>query len=244
MSRYSSSNSRTQHSIPTCVVAIPGQYHSRSLRPIHRGDETLKFAALFITILLLAGSLFHPLYLREQSLQHAPTVIALVVLAADSRRNWLSRPSFLCVVFFIWLHILGARYIYSFVPYDDWANALTGSTISDWFGWERNHYDRLVHLLFGVLIVLPSAECGERHGKLSWNWSLGFAVLVVLAISALYEVFEWLLTVVMAPRHAEAYNGQQGDIWDAQKDMALAFGGSIVSSILLLILRSRKAPNP
>ena len=79
-----------------------------------------------------------------------------------------------------------------------------------------------------------------------------FGVLVVLSASAVYEIFEWLLTVVMAPQHAEAYNGQQGDLWDAQKDMALSFGGSLCACFVQLCYtclfpgeyRSRQDPLP
>ena len=57
------------------------------------------------------------------------------------------------------------------------------------------------------------------------------AIALLLAASAAYELFEWLLTLFMAPGAAEAYNGQQGDMWDAHKDMALALGGSLVAAI-------------
>lgn len=201
----------------------------------------VKQSLTLTTLLLLGISLIRPIYLREQSLQHAPTMIAIIALWADSRNNWISGRSFICFVMFLWLHIIGARYIYSFVPYDKWAAILTGSTVSDWFGWNRNHFDRLVHFLFGVLFVIPATELAERYGNLSWKWSLGFSVLVVLSLSALYEVIEWLLTIVMTPRYAEAYNGQQGDIWDAQKDMALALAGSAAMMTVLLIFRTRKA---
>lgn len=68
-----------------------------------------------------------------------------------------------CLVVFLWLHILGARYIYSFVPYDDWSRSVLGSGISEWFGWERNHYDRLVHLCFGGLWMVAIPVVGGLH---------------------------------------------------------------------------------
>ena len=71
-----------------------------------------------------------------------------------------------------------------------------------------------------------------------------FGMLAVLSISAVYEIFEWLLTVIMAPQHAEAYNGQQGDLWDAQKDMALAFVGSLCASLVLFILTRHRNQTP
>ena len=139
---------------------------------------------------MLAVSLIAPIYPHEQTLQHAPTVIAILAMAMDTRRNWLSPVSFMCVAIFLWLHILGARYIYSFVPYDDWAINLTGKSISDLWDWKRNQYDRIVHFLFGCLCIAPAAETALKYGRLSWPWAVAFAMLTVLSVSALYEIFE------------------------------------------------------
>lgn len=178
-------------------------------------------------------SVLQPIYPREQILQHTPTVIILVTLALEARRDRMSLASAICVVLFLWLHILGARYIYSFVPYDDWSRFLFDSSVSEWFRWKRNHYDRLVHFLFGALFVIPATELGRKCGRMSRLWSVTFGVLVVVSLGAIYEIFEWLLSVIMAPHQAEAYNGQQGDLWDAQKDMALAFVGALGTVVFL-----------
>src|SRR3546814_5630047 len=86
------------------------------------------------------------------------------------------------------LHTLGGRYAYSNVPYDDWARALAGTSLSDAFGWTRNHYDRLVHFAFGALSVIPVAEIARRWSGLG-RGGAGVVVLGwVLAISCLYEV--------------------------------------------------------
>lgn len=185
------------------------------------------FALIFVTILFFGYSFIDPLYVDEQWLQHFPTVIVIPLLFVGVRKKWLSTSSLLCILAFLWLHILGARYIYSSVPYDDWVTVCCGVSVSDWFGWERNHYDRLVHFSFGVFCMLPVFEAVIKHGQLKPYWALFFALQTVLAISALYEVLEWQVAVLMSPEDAESYNGQQGDLWDAQKDMALAFLGSL-----------------
>lgn len=188
---------------------------------------------LAITSVLTLLSLVRAPYPAEQALQHIPTGVAIALLAIAIHRRWLSTVALACTIAFLWLHILGARYIYSYVPYDDWLQALTGGSLAQWFGWSRNHYDRLVHLLFGVLIVVPAAEVAEQHGRLHRSWAIAFAICFVTAISAGYEIVEWLVAIVMSPQHAEAYNGQQGDPWDAQKDMALALVGSGVTAFCL-----------
>ena len=184
---------------------------------------------MLITAALLGLSLIRPRYPTEQLLQHVPTVLALALLAWDARRGWLSAPSFGCAITFLWLHILGARYIYSYVPYDQWSATLCGCTLSQWFGWERNHYDRLVHFCFGSLCLLPATELALSRGQMTRTWALSFGLLTVVSIGAGYEIFEWLLTVFMSPQQAEAYNGQQGDFWDAQKDMTLALFGAVIA---------------
>ena len=129
------------------------------------------------------------------------------------------------------LHTLGGRYTYSNLPYDEWAELITGHTISSVFGLTRNGYDRLLHLAFGLLWVLPFSEAMHRHAGMGRRASLWMAFLFVGAASAFYEIFEWLLTIVVAPDMADEYNGQQGDVWDAQKDMAAAIVGAGIAAL-------------
>ncbi|WP_428684145.1 DUF2238 domain-containing protein [Sphingopyxis sp.] len=177
--------------------------------------------------LLLLAQIAQP-YPEVALLQHIPTLAFLIAAPWILRRWPLSTAALACIVAFLALHTLGGRYAYSNVPYDDWLQALTGTTLSELFGWTRNHYDRLVHFAFGALSVVPVAEVARRWGGMGPR---GAAVAVlgwVLAISCLYEIFEWLLTIVAAGETADRYNGQQGDIWDAQKDMAFATLGAIL----------------
>ena len=167
-------------------------------------------------------------------LQHGPT-IALALAAPALLRRWpLSDRAVACIWLFLLLHTFAARWIYSYVPYDDWARALTGHDLSSILGLRRNGFDRLVHFAFGALLTAPLAEIARRHGGLSRPWSLGFAFAAVGLGSALYEIFEWLLTIVAAGDMADYYNGQQGDLWDAQKDMAIAQAGAALALIALL----------
>lgn len=193
--------------------------------------EVQKRLTGLLLILLLLAQIEQP-YPEVALLQHLPTMLLIVASPWLLRRWPLSTASVACIVAFMALHTLGGRYAYSNVPYDDWARTLTGTSLSDLFGWSRNHYDRLVHFAFGALSVIPVAEVVRRWGGLG-SRAAGLAVLGwVLAISALYEIFEWLLTIAAAGETADRYNGQQGDIWDAQKDMALATLGAIMALVL------------
>jgi putative membrane protein len=143
------------------------------------------------------------------------------------------------VVAFLLLHVVGARYLYSNVPYDDWSERLLGLRINDQIGFERNHYDRLVHFAFGILFVLPVWEFAEQRLHLRTPWPAIAAVCFVLAASAVYEIAEWGVAMIFAPDWADAYNGQQGDVWDAQRDMALAWAGSMLSAAAVGAWRKR-----
>jgi putative membrane protein len=130
------------------------------------------------------------------------------------------------------LHLLGARYTYSKVPYDAWSKALLGRTISDLFHLERNHYDRLVHLLYGVLLLLPMRDLVRHFVGVTRGWSLIIAIAFLSVFSSLYELLELFVAMLMEPEAAERYNGQQGDLFDAQKDAALAMTGSTLAASL------------
>ena len=83
----------------------------------------------------------------------------------------------------------------------------------------------------------------RRHGGLSPRLSCWHAFLFIGAASALYEIFEWLLTIILAPGMAADYNGQQGDPWDSQKDMAIAIAGAAIAC-LSIWLRARRIADP
>ncbi len=200
-------------------------------------------AALFIAFLILLGaSCIAPPYPDFMLMQHAPTLVAALSLPFLSNRFGISRFSFTSIIVFLGLHTLGSRYLYSYVPYDAWGQKLFGFNVSQTFGFERNHYDRLVHFSYGLLLAIPIQEFERRHFMLSPALSSVLAVECILATSAGYELFEWLVAVVFAPHWAEAFLGQQGDIFDGQKDMALALAGAIFAvSVWAVVERCRAA---
>ena len=202
-----------------------------------RHSKTQKRLLGLLLALLLLAQIDQP-YPEIALLQYIPTMLLIVASPWLLRRWPLSTASVACIVAFMALHTLGGRYAYSNVPYDDWARAVTGTGLSDAFGWTRNHYDRLVHFAFGALSAIPVAESARRWGGLGPRGATLTVLGWVLAVSALYEVFEWLLTIVAAGETADRYNGQQGDIWDAQKDMALAALGAIL--VLAIPHRDRR----
>ena len=67
------------------------------------------------------------------------------------------------------------------------------------------------------------------------------AIEFVLVTSLLFELAEWAGAIHLAPDFADSYLGQQGDPWDAHKDMALAGAGAVLSMLLAVIAAPFKA---
>tara|TARA_R110002096_G_scaffold177925_1_gene354646 strand:- start:84 stop:725 length:642 start_codon:yes stop_codon:yes gene_type:complete len=207
------------------------------LSKILPADQYQKVLFLFYLV-FFAGSCISPPYLQFLLMQHVPTVLAALLLGYVSNRFVISRFSFSLIILFLCLHTFGARYLYSYVPYDAWSENLLGINVSEVFGFHRNHYDRVVHLSYGLLLAIPVQEFEHRYLGLSKVLSSLFALEFIIATSASYEMIEWLVAVVFTPDWADQFLGQQGDIFDAQKDMALATTGAIISiSVVALIDR-------
>jgi len=196
-----------------------------------------KPATLIFIFLFTVLSCLHPLYPREMLLQHSATVIVMIFLFWVYRKKELSNPAFSLIALMLVLHIIGARWIYSYVPYEKWFESLFGFSVNGLFHMKRNGYDRFVHFMFGFLVLYPAKEIFNNWLHVPPKYCGLFALMFIMAASMLYEVFEWSLAVMLSPEDAEAYNGQQGDAWDAQKDMALAAVGAL---LILIGFKVRK----
>lgn len=177
-----------------------------------------------------------PWYRADWLLENVLVFIALPILLLIRRD--LSRLALLGVFVFMLLHAVGAHYTYAEVPYDAWAKSLTGHTINETLGLSRNHFDRLVHFLYGVLVTpaafeLLQARAGLRGG---WRWFLTF--MFMAAQAGLYEIIEWGAAAVFGGDLGMAYLGTQGDEWDSQKDSGLMVLGCLVALALLRLFRS------
>lgn len=186
------------------------------MTPLPRAQGWMLAAAALCIPLSAWGAL----YPGNTWLQVGPVAASLPFAWRALRRAPISNSSAACITAFVLLHLFAARWSYSFVPYDALVPALAT---------ERNHFDRLVHLAFGALAMAPVVEAGVRYWGLTQRMALVLAVLFVLAVGGLYEIFEWSLTLALAPEDAGAYNGEQGDMFDAQKDMALAGLGGLIA---------------
>ena len=222
----------------------PSTTSSSHVQPVKLLPRDRCQQALFLIFLaFFAGSCVKPPYLQFLLMQHVPTILAALLLGHLSNRFPIGRLSFASIILFLMLHTLGARYLYSYVPYDAWSERLLGFNITETFGFRRNHYDRLVHFSYGFLLAIPIQEFERRYFKLSVALSSVLAIECILATSAGYELLEWLVAVIFTPEWADSFLGQQGDIFDGQKDTALATVGAILSiSVLAVENRWRRRP--
>jgi len=181
------------------------------------------FAAQF---LLLA---WQPVSRSTWVLENALTIALVAVLVATHRAFPLSRLSYLLIFAFLSLHQIGAHYTYSLVPYDEAWRRLTGRSLNEAFGFQRNHYDRLVHFCYGLCFAYPIRELFLRVADVKGIWGYLLPLDVAMSTSMIYELVEWGAAVAFGGDLGQSYLGTQGDPWDAQKDMALATLGAIVA---------------
>lgn len=162
-----------------------------------------------------------PVYPFDWFLENILAVLAVAVLLLTYQRFTLSDLSYALIFVFLCLHALGAHYTYSAVPVGFW--------LQDVFDLSRNHYDRIVHFCFGLLLGYPFREAGLRFGGASPAFATLAALGFVFTFSASFEIIEMIVAMIVDPAAGQAYLGTQGDEWDGQKDMALAALGGITS---------------
>ena len=65
-------------------------------------------------------------------------------------------------------------------------------------------------------------------------------VMTVLGLSGLWEIIEAWVASAIHPELGITYLGSQGDIWDAQKDMAAALYGAVICVTVLAVVRAAR----
>ncbi len=191
-------------------------------------------AVLFIAFFIALG--VAPAERSTWLLENIPTLLCFAALALTARALPLSNASYVLVFLFLCLHVIGSHYTYSLVPYDSWWRAAFDVSLNETLGWERNHYDRLLHFLFGLLLAYPMREVFFLIAHARGFWSYYLPLNLIMAASLLYELIEWGAAVVFGGDLANAYLGAQGDSWDAQWDMLLASLGGLIAIIFVALL--------
>ena len=180
---------------------------------------------LGIFFAVLTWSVIDPKDMFTWFLEVIPALIALVVMALTYKKFPLTGLVYGLILLHSIVLMVGGHYTYAEVPLFD--------TFKEWFGFERNNYDKVGHFMQGFVPVMVAREIVLRkHVFKSEEWMNFFIVSFVLAFSAFYELVEWAVAE-MTGEGAEAFLGTQGYMWDTQSDMAWALFGSIVALVLL-----------
>lgn len=191
---------------------------TQSARPSNRYPLVL----LGLLLLLVVWSGIGPQRRFDWLVDNSLGLLLLVLVVATGRYFRLSNLSYTLIFVFLAAHVIGTHWTYSKTPF--------GFTLARWLGeTERNHYDRLIHFLFGLCFAYPVREVCIRIAAMRGFWGLYVPFDVTLALSALFEVLEMLLAVSIGGDAGIDYLGAQGDIWDAQKDMLLAGLGALLT---------------
>jgi len=201
--------------------------------PNHRTGSARRDRLPPILLALLIGFwivlAIEPVDRETWMLENVLLLLFVAALVGGYPRFRFSHRAYVCMFVFLVLHTVGGHYTYSLVPYDEWTRALTGETLNARLGWERNHYDRALHLLFGLLLAGPARELLLGVTRVRPGWSYALSVVLLMACSSLYELIEWGAASVFGGDLGIHYLGTQGDEWDGQRDMALATLGAIVA---------------
>jgi putative membrane protein len=188
-----------------------------------------RLPVLVLATALLLGALvwsgWQPFDRTTWVLEVFPIFLVLPLLWATQRRFPLTGLLYLLIFLHALVLIIGGMYSYAQVPF--------GFVLAEWFDLDRNPYDKIGHFFQGLVPALAAREILLRGQWVRGRRMLGFVVLcVVLAISAAYELVEWLAALLLG-QGAEDFLGTQGDPWDTQSDMFWALLGGLTTLMLL-----------
>ena len=196
-------------------------------------------AALAVLYALLwTGLAIDPHYRDDWLLENVLVAIFILIAIATHKRFVFSRTSMTLIFLFLSIHAVGSHYTYSEVPLDRWWHLLTGQTLRDLTGWERNHFDRFVHLCYGLMLALPIREIFLRIANVRGFWGYFLPWDLTLSTSMIYELIEWAAAELFGGDLGMAYLGTPGDVWDAHKDMAFAGLGATIAVLIMIVINS------
>lgn len=193
---------------------------------------------LALTVLALVVSAIHPEDGLTWWMETAPVFLAIPLLLYTARSFPLTPLLYRLIFLHALILIVGAHYTYAEVP--------LGFRMQEWFGFTRNHYDRIGHFMQGFEPAILAREILRRKNVVQGKWLVLFVLSVCLAFSACYEFIEWFAALIN-DQAAESFLGTQGDVWDTQWDMFMCLVGAIAALLFLSGLHDRhlaRLPSP
>jgi putative membrane protein len=201
---------------------------SAPFRPFRENHFLHLLCLAMAVVIVITG--YRPEKVFDWWLENATALTFLAVLALTYRRLPLSDLSYLLIFVYLSMHEWGAEYKYSDVPLGEW--------MKPWLHTTRNHYDRVMHFSYGLLLSYPMQEWFMRVVGVTSRWRYLLPVEMTLSFSACYEMLEAFAASVLTPERGEEFVGMQGDIWDSQKDMFMAGLGAIAAMLVIAMVRT------
>jgi putative membrane protein len=158
--------------------------------------------------------------------ENIPVLVIVAALVLISRRFRFTNTSYALMAVFIMLHTIGGHYTFERVPF---------GAVSEFFGFERNHFDRVAHFSVGFY-AYPIAEYLMVRRLVHTHWIVAlFPLFAIATVAGGYEIIEWQYALNSDPAAGLAVLGSQGDIWDAQKDILADTLGALLVMVAFFI---------
>jgi putative membrane protein len=187
---------------------------------------------LSIYFIVLIWSAINPHDYFTWILEVFPALIGLGILLATKNKFPLTDITYILILVHCCILFVGGHYTYAEVPLFDW--------IKEYFGQDRNNYDKVGHIAQGFVPAIIIREVFVRKQIVKkGTWLSVIVVFFCLGISAMYELLEWLVAE-LSGEGADAFLGTQGYAWDTQSDMLCAMIGAISSLLLFSILQDKQ----
>ena len=194
------------------------------IKEIFKKENYPKVLLILFTIFWIIVAIA-PKYRGVWIAENILSVLFIIFLILTYNKFRFSNFTYSMLFLFLVLHTIGSYYSYAEMP--------LFNLIKELFNLSRNHYDRVIHFLFGLIFFFPVYEFIHKKLKIKLSWAFLLAFFVIVALKGIFEVIEWLLVIVTRGNVTIVTNylGMQGDPWDAQKDMFVGMIGSILSWI-------------
>jgi putative membrane protein len=177
-----------------------------------------------VVVALLVASGIHPHERSTWWMEVAPIFIAAPIMLATRSRFPLTSLLYVLIALHCVILLVGGAWTYARVPLGFW--------VQDAFHLSRNPYDKLGHFAQGFVPAMVAREVFVRQKIVrAGAWTSILAIACALSVSLIYELIEWGAAVAMG-QGADAFLGTQGDPWDTQSDMGMAFLGATAAMVL------------
>jgi putative membrane protein len=160
-----------------------------------------------------------------------PTVVGLIIIITTFKKFRYTTFTYSAILVACYFMFIGSHYSYAREPLFEW--------IKNYFGQDRNNYDKLGHFVQGMVPVLISRELFIRKIIIrDAKWISFISFCICLATTSFYEIAEYIVCT-SAGADSDSFLGMQGNIWDSQSDMLFAALGGLFIVFFLGNLHDR-----